>query len=216
MSVIVPAIIPKSLEHLTESMQSIAGVSEIHIDVVDGQFVPFVSWPYRPEGDVPNTYDLFKSMTLEVDIMAKEVSSAVEQWVEAGADMIVLHLETLSLAKFKSICNQYKNCSFGISALNTTPDEWLFPYLAEADYVQVMGIEKIGAQGQGFDNRVFARIEKIKRTFPTLPISIDGSVNALTLPKIATAKLDRHIVGSAIMGKENPKQAILDLRQLLR
>src|SRR5690606_8604221 len=96
----------------------------------------------------------------------------------------------------------------GFSIGNDTPLETLEAVIGYADYIQLMGIATIGAQGQPFDERVIERI----RTFSdahaaTLPISIDGSVNADTLPRLVEAGADRAVVGSAILGAADPRVA---------
>jgi ribulose-phosphate 3-epimerase len=73
------------------------------------------------------------------------------------------------------------------------------------DYVELMGIDEIGRQGQPFDERVLQRIRDIKAKYPDLEVSIDGSVNEDTLPRLKEAGADRFVVGSAILNAENPE-----------
>jgi ribulose-phosphate 3-epimerase len=212
---IVPAVIPASSEELKTLVTKLKNVPELHIDVVDGIFVPTLSWPYSPVGEPAALAPWLDRFSLEVDLMVSDPLTAAHSWLQAGADLLVFHVETISLADFTAFAND-TSVSVGISALQDTPVEALAPYLAVADYVQVMGIAQIGSQGQPFDERVFERIAWLRATAPHLPISIDGGVNATTLPKIIPHQLDRYIVGSAIVKQADPQTAYDALVTLLQ
>jgi len=201
-SPIIPAIIPSTLSDLRQLVSRLAGLPEIHLDVVDGIFVPFISWPYNNQ-ELPRvakeSLDVF---SLEVDLMVNKPLSAAHNWIEAGADQLVFHVETISLASFKDFIDN-TNLTIGISSNNDTDFNIIKEYLPYADYVQVMGIGAIGTQGQPFDVRSLNRIAMIRENFPNLAISIDGSVNAETLPKLVSLKLNRYIIGSAIIKQDD-------------
>lgn len=210
---IVPAIIPKSAEQIITTLPSLSFSSEIHIDVVDGQFVPFSSWPYSPKGEPKAVRHATDRFTLEVDLMVGDPLAAAESWLEAGADMLVFHTESISLEAFTRFVESTK-VSVGISALNGTPLEVLKSYAKKADYVQLMGIAEIGTQGQPFDESVIERIKEIKTSFPNLSITIDGSVNKNTIKRLVEAGADRFICGSAIVGAVSPHEAHAELLKL--
>lgn len=211
---IVPAIIPKTLDEIKTVLPSLSFSPEIHVDVVDGKFVPFTSWPYQPSGQPTMVKDVTDEFTLEVDLMVEDPLVAADAWLKAGADMLVFHTENISVEAFTRFANSTR-VSVGISAVNDTPLEELRPYLESADYIQLMGIAKIGAQGQPFDERVIDRIKEIKIEYPNLPITIDGSVNKNTIAKLAQAGADRFICGSAILGAPEPYVAYNELQALI-
>jgi len=214
MSVIVPAIIPTSAEYLRVSLDSLLAVPEVHIDVVDGRFVPYSSWPYEPAGDVSVLTDILAPLCVEVDLMVEEPLTAARLWEGCDVEMLVFHQETISLDNFASFITT-TDISVGICANNSTAYADLAPYLAVADYVQVMGIAEVGRQGQPFDESIFARIADIRRDFPNLPISIDGSMGKDTLPRFAELGISRFIVGSAIIKTDNPLEAYLALQVIV-
>lgn len=205
-SLIIPAVIPTSRAELIALAQELSFAAEIHVDMVDGDFVPSVSWPYEPVGQPVTVKEYLDTYSLEVDLMVADPVSAAAAWLEAGADMLVFHTETIPLEAFKRF---RASCSvtLGISSLNDTPIETLLEYAEHADYVQVMGIATIGSQGQSFDERVLERIKVLREAYPQLPISIDGSVNLDTLPRLAALKLSRYIVGSGIVKAEDKAAA---------
>jgi len=211
---VVPALIPASEADLKESLKKIAWSSEVQIDVVDGKAVPFVSWPYEPQGEPISIKGDIAGFTVEVDLMTENPLPAAKKWLEAGVDMLVFHLENISLADFSFFTKETK-VSVGISALNDTSFSELCEYVQEADYVQLMGIAEIGTQGQPFDERVLERIKKIKELFPQKPISIDGSVNEETIKRLVEAGASRLIVGSAITKKPDTFSAYENLCSLI-
>jgi ribulose-phosphate 3-epimerase len=182
--------------------------------VVDGKFVTSVSWPISPVGEPVAVKPYTDKYTLEVDLMMENPIPSARAWEKAGADMIIFHVETIDLASFKDFI-EYSDVSAGISFSGDTPIETIFPYIPFADYVQVMGIHTIGSQGQPFSEKTFSYIEQIKKEFPNIPVSVDGSVNASTTPRLVKAGVDRLIVGSAIVKQENPQEAYEELRTLV-
>ncbi len=211
---IVPAIIPTSLAAAIEATKLLRFSHEIHVDVVDGKFVPSVSWPYEPVGDVISLKSHTDAYTLEVDLMVEKPFKAARAWEEAGADMLVFHMETVDLASFKDFI-EHSGITVGISFHGETSIEAVLPYIEIADYVQIMGINKIGTQGQPFSEETFSKIVRIKKEFPEKMISVDGSVNEVTIARLAVAGVDRLIVGSAIVKQPDPRVAYERLRAIV-
>lgn len=197
-SPIIPAVIPQSRTDLCTLAEQITFTTELHLDVVDGQFVPFTSWPYEPYDEPQSVKSVLDRFSLEVDLMVADPLPAADAWLAAGADMLIFHTETLSLAALDAF-RATTAVTIGVSALNDTPLETLLEYAAFADYVQVMGIAAIGSQGQPFDTRALERITAIREAAPHLGISIDGSVNTDTIAAIRKVRVDRYIVGSGIV-----------------
>jgi pentose-5-phosphate-3-epimerase len=215
-SPIIPAIIPQSFADLESQIAKISHLHEVHVDVVDGVFVPAMSWPYNTDNAIPaTTYDLLAPFSLEVDLMVEDQWGAAEAWLRAGADQLVFHAEVISPALLEQFRTEY-DVTVGIASTNDMPVAELARYFPYVDYVQVMGIAAIGTQGQPFDERVFERITQIQTEFPHMSISIDGSMNATTLPRIAPLHLSRIIVGSAIMAQNNPLESYHELTHLVQ
>lgn len=191
--------------------KTLAFSHEIHLDVVDGVFVPFTSWPYLGEGNPLETKAHTDPFTLEVDLMVVKPFEAARLWESAGADMVVFHVETIDEASLVDFV-QHTSMSVGISLHGETQIESLLPYLTHVDYVQLMGITQIGQQGQPFDLAVLDKISYIQKKAPQLPISVDGSVGEDTIDRLLQAGVDRFIVGSAIVKQENPLAAYQALR----
>jgi ribulose-phosphate 3-epimerase len=212
-SKIIPAIIPRSYDNLVTQIATISGLPEVHVDVVDGVFVPAISWPYREPVDVTMAFGVLEKFSLEVDLMVAKPLPAALEWLKAGADQLVFHIETIESKVLENFTHAHA-VTVGVALSSDTPLEALYPYLPFVEYVQVMGIATIGAQGQPFDDRVIDRIKSLREAYPSMPISIDGSVNNKTISQLKNLGLQRFIVGSAIVSAENPKDAYYELTKL--
>ncbi len=211
---IVPAIIPESAAHVKELIAKLGFVREIQLDLVDGIFVPQSSWPYAPEGKPIEVKSATDPFTLEVDLMVSKPIVAATEWVKAGADMLVFHDETLPLEVFKNFAEN-AGVSIGVAAHGDTSMDMLIEYAKYADYVQLMGIKTIGAQGIPFDEETLEKVAIIRKHFPDIMISVDGSVNKKTITRLRDAGVDRFIVGSAIVKQPDVKAAYHELWSLV-
>ncbi len=212
---VVPAVIPSSQEEVLEFASKLSFSPEYHLDLIDGKFVTAVSWPYEPAGEAVSVKLQLDAYTLEVDLMVEDPLTAAKQWLQAGADMLVFHVETISLEDFKTFANTAEKVSVGISAHGDTSLEVLSSYVEHADYIQLMGIHTIGAQGLPFDEKVLDKISYLKDKFPLMSITIDGSVNKDTIARLASAGADRFICGSAIVKQPDPEKAHSELSALI-
>ena len=205
-SQVVPAIIPESKEAVLSYAKDLAFSRELQLDLVDGKFVSSVCWPYQPIGDPVSVKHLLDVYTLEVDLMVEEPLPAAREWIKAGADMLVFHVETVSLEAFIAFSEQ-TDVSLGVSAHGDTPLEKLIEYAKHADYIQLMGIYEIGAQGLPFYEPTLDKVRELRKMFPDMMISVDGSVNKDTIVRLKEAGIDRFVCGSAIVKQPDPKAA---------
>ena len=102
----------------------------------------------------------------------------------------------------------------GVAINMTTPIEQIFSLVNNVDFVQCMGIEKTGFQGQPFDERALDNIKTLKEKFPDLIISIDGGVSFETAPKLIKAGVDRLVAGSLILKSNDIRETIRELENL--
>lgn len=220
---IIPAIMPKDYEHLDEMMSLFVGVVPmVQLDIMDGKFVPARTWPYpkdthfdaivSEEEGMPRWEDI----DFEVDLMVSDPDAAVPKWVSAGASRIIVHVE--SMKDFEKIRSAVPEglLELGLAINTTTPISAIEPYIDRIDFVQCMGIEKIGFQGQLFDERVLENVRALRAKYPELPISIDGSVNFDTARRLVDAGATRLVSGSAVLEADDFTQAIAELENLVQ
>lgn len=219
---IIPAIMPKGYEHLDEMMSLFVGVAGVvQLDIMDGKFVPARTWPYprdahfeaiiAEEEGMPRWEDI----DFEVDLMVEDPESVVSKWVQAGASRIIVHVE--SMKDFESIRNAVPEdfIELGLAINTATPLEVIDSYIDSIDFVQCMGIARIGFQGEAFDERVLEKVRALRAKYPELPISIDGSVNFDTARMLVDAGATRLVSGSAILEADDFTQAIARMEKLV-
>jgi len=222
---ILPAIMPDSIRDWEQKALYVKGLTQwAQVDVMDGQFVPSVSWPYihgaerefealiHEEQGVP-LWDFFN---YEVDLMVKKPERVIEDWIALGMQRIIVHIE--STDRMQDIIDLVKEktgekgstwrVELGIAINTTTALETIEPYVDQVDCIQCMGIEKIGYQGQAFDERVLTHLFTLREKFPDSIISIDGSVNETTAPKLIAGGANRLVMGSALCNAENPEAVV--------
>ncbi|OGG41867.1 hypothetical protein A2837_01485 [Candidatus Kaiserbacteria bacterium RIFCSPHIGHO2_01_FULL_46_22] len=213
---IVPAIIPKSLDDLKTKLTLLSFAPSVQIDVVDGEFVENISWPYEPKGAVTEAVPFLSNRQIEVDLMVKDQQKAAKEWQTAGAKRIVFHIEGLLDDTTSSSMLTKKNDSvlFGLAINNDTPIEKLDQFADQIDFVQMMGIATIGKQGEPFDERVLSRIAAVHSKYPNLPIGVDGAVSQTNLLSLKTAGATRFVAGSSILNADDPQAAYEQLLKI--
>lgn len=218
---IIPAIMPKSFKDLQEKYFLVKDFADIvQIDVMDGRFTPTKSWPYIDISSQKSSRrpclrqrQSLRIGKFEVDLMVLEPQNIVEDWIIEGAKRVIIHIESIEDIK-KVFLKIPKNIEIGIALNTTTQDEEIYPLIKRINFVQFMGIEKIGFQGQKFDKRVIEKIKDLREKFSKVIISVDGGVNLNTALELIKAGANRIVIGSAIFESKNIKETIEKFKNL--
>lgn len=226
---IIPAIMPKSFEDMRQKMaQVIEYVPVVQLDIMDGVFVPERTFPFFKEDEFyidkilrqEESLPYWDRLDVELDLMVKDAHKDFDKYVAFGPKRIIFHIEAEGeydlFNNFLEAIDPYlkETIEFGVAISNNTPIEDVYSFVPNVDFVQLMGIENIGYQGEEFDERVIDRIKNLREKFPDLKISIDGSVNKDTILALKEAGADRFVVGSAIFNSMYPKQEIDSLSEV--
>jgi ribulose-phosphate 3-epimerase len=229
MTEVIPALLEEDFNTLREKLGRVVSVARtVQIDVCDGKFVPTTSWPMNPhdqanvEGILNEEEGLpfWDSLDFEFDLMVLNAHSQLEFFVRLGARRIIFHLEAEGpIAQFKEFLegiDMYtrENVQFGVAINTTTSIDELKSIISNIDFVQCMGIEHIGQQGEPFDERVLEQIKSLRSMYPGLIISVDGSVNEDTAPLLVEAGANRLVVGSALMRSYDIRETMRELENL--
>ena len=191
MSIIVPAILPASREDLVEKLDALSGlVDEVQVDIVDGVFASPLTWPYdKGPGELTRLVQGGEILPhsgecrIEVDLMVANPELTAGAWIELGASRVTIHAGSVGhfpklLEEFKTIYGHDKGfatslLAIGIAVPPAVDPEILAPYLEQIDYVQFMGIKKIGRQGEPFDPAILKAIQRFRLRHPTVPVQVD-------------------------------------------
>ena len=183
-----------------------AGCDLIHVDVMDGHFVPNITIGPAVVRDIRKTTRL----PLDVHLMIENPQRYIADFVKAGSDMITLHVERISSADFKAQKKKLGKIKLGVSLNPGTPFKKIVPYLKTADFVLVMSVNP-GFGGQKFIPSVLLKIRQLRKVFKG-DISIDGGINEKTARQAKEAGVNMLAAGSYIFKSKNYKKAIERIR----
>ena len=212
---IAPSILSADFTRLGEDILSISEADYLHFDVMDGIFVPNISVGIP----VLESVRKFTDMTLDVHLMITEPLRYVDNFIDAGADIVVIHTEADTPENINKALERIKDLGkkAGLSIKPKTPAESVLPYLELLDLMLVMTVEP-GFGGQKFMADMLPKIEFLRRTFDTNGISceleVDGGVNPETAKLCIEAGADVLVAGSAVFKAPDRASLIRALRSV--
>ncbi len=198
-----PSLLSADFSCLQKSLQPLieAGMENFHLDIMDGHFVPNIS--YGPPV-VKTIVDRFPGLNWDAHLMMENPRLLFETFLELGVDSISIHAEIeADINYFKRLSRDY-NSKLGLVLNPDTPVEPHSRKISEVDYLLLMAVQP-GFGGQSFQDKVLAKIEKIK-AFNRCPLQIDGGINEKSITKAARAGIDWFVAGSAIFAAADPGQ----------
>ena len=209
-TIISPSILSADFANLEHDIKLVenAGAEWLHIDVMDGHFVPNITI------GVPVVKSLRKvtDLVLDVHLMIENPEKYIEPFAKAGADIITFHYEaTKSVEELIKNIQSY-GIKAGISIKPNTPAETIFPFLETVDMILVMTVEP-GFGGQGFIHECASKIPLIKEKAPeNLIIQVDGGINNVTSKICTSLGANSLVAGSYIFGSKDINTAVKSLR----
>ena len=206
------SILAADFAHLDKEILRIekAGVDLFHIDIMDGHFVPNIT--IGP--DILRYIRQVSRLPLDVHLMIEEPFSWVNRFIAAGADMLTLHIETISPLAYLRRAKRLKSkgIKLGISLNPDTPLKRIKPLLDSVDFVLVMTVNP-GFGGQRFIAKVLAKIKALRQIYQG-DIAVDGGINNLTAKRVIEAGANILACGTYIFKSRHPKEVIQKLRDL--
>lgn len=207
-----PSILAADFANLESEIKKIEVEADaLHLDIMDGAFVPNISF------GLPVVRDIRKvtSLILDVHLMIEKPDNFIADFADAGADYITVQAEACThlhrtVTQIKSL-----GCKAGVSLNPHTSENVLKYILDEIDLVLVMGVNP-GFGGQTFIGAMIRKIKAIKKMVDKLDkeiiIAVDGGVNLSTISKIVNAGATFVVAGSAVFKSKDPAEAIRELK----
>lgn len=204
---VAPSILSADFAILKEEMETIKNADMIHIDVMDGCFVPNLTIGPCVIKSIRKYSDMF----FDVHLMINDPIKYIKDFASAGSDLITFHFEATNdvLGTIQEIKKYGKKV--GISIKPKTKIEVLFPYLDMIDLVLIMSVEP-GFGGQAFMEDVLSKAVELKNRKGNFVIEIDGGIDNNTVIKAKAYGIDIVVAGSYIFKQEDRYQAIEGLK----
>ena len=206
---VVPSLLLCDFAHLADEVHQLeqAGARSFHLDVMDGHFVPNITYGLPIVEAVRGLTEL----PIETHLMISDPERYVEQFVEAGANAVTIHVESVDdprpvLKRLRSL-----DAMAGLALRPDTPVAAVTPYLDDCDLILPMSVQP-GFGGQKFQDTALQKLEFLRtRIRPDVFLEVDGGVNAETIGRCTVAGASLCVVGSAIFDASNYAEAIASL-----
>lgn len=205
-----PSVLASDFANLESELKKcvVGGADLIHLDVMDGHFVPNISIG----APVIAALDKVCDTPFDVHLMISDPLFYIDDFIKAGADIITFHVECESdidktIDKIASA-----GCKAALAVKPNTPIEAIYPYLDKLSMVLVMTVEP-GFGGQSFMESTMPKIEKLRAKCSELDIQVDGGINADTVKTAGKAGANVFVAGSAVFKSDDPAATIKLLKE---
>ncbi len=210
MTEIIPSILVKTREELTEKIMAVEPyVERVHLDIADGIFVSNMTILGLEEMEKLDT-----NLRVGAHLMVSKPENHIVHWLETNADKFVFHIEATSQAQKVIDAIKEAEKAVGIALNPQTPVSKIEPFIDQVDFVHFMTVEP-GFYGSKFEASVIEKIKEFHFLYPDKLIEVDGGITPETAPKLIEAGATVLVVGSYIWESKDISKAIEKIKNAL-
>jgi ribulose-phosphate 3-epimerase len=211
-----PSILSADFTRLAEEIKTVesAGADIIHLDVMDGHFVPNITFGPKMVNDV----NKITNLTLDVHLMISHPEKYIKDFAQAGADWISVHYETA--VHLDRLVNQIKDagCKAGVVINPATTVEVLDDILNDADHILIMSVNP-GFGGQKFIKYTLNKAKRLRNKINTsgrdVHIEMDGGIGLDNMKVVKDAGVNIFVCGNSIFGTDDPAGMVKKMKKIL-
>ena len=205
-----PSVLASDFANLESELKkcSDGGAELIHLDVMDGHFVPNISIG----APVIAALDKVCDTPFDVHLMISDPLFYIDDFIKAGADIITFHVECESDIEKTIDKIVDAGCKAALAVKPNTPIDAVYPYLDKLSMVLVMTVEP-GFGGQSFMESTMPKIKELRAKCPDIDIQVDGGINADTVKTAGKAGANVFVAGSAVFKSDDPAATIKLLKE---
>lgn len=210
---IAPSILSADFANLARDIQKVSSADYLHVDVMDGAFVPNITIGIPVVASIRKCTNLF----LDVHLMVEKPARYIEAFAKAGANLLSVHLEADHPTRIAEALHIMGECGVkrAVALRPITKAEAILPYIDKLDMVLVMTVEP-GFGGQAFLESQLETIRQVRAIIdqyhPACELEVDGGIAPPTAPLAVEAGANVLVAGSAVYGADNIPAAIAALR----
>ncbi|MBL1211927.1 MAG: ribulose-phosphate 3-epimerase [Ignavibacteriae bacterium] len=216
MKIIAPSVLASDFSNLTQQIRYVemGGADWIHCDIMDGKFVPNIT--FGPI--VVEAINGITNLPLDIHLMIEEPDRYIENFIKAGADIITVHQEEVKhLHRTVSMIKDL-GAKAGVSINPATPVSMLSEIVEYADMILIMSVNP-GFGGQSFIENSLSKISELKslreKKKLDFKIQVDGGIDKTNIQKISERGCDAFVAGSSIFHSDNITGATIELKNLV-
>ncbi|HET9029557.1 MAG TPA: ribulose-phosphate 3-epimerase [Candidatus Aquilonibacter sp.] len=213
---IAPSLLSADFARIADQIRAVdeAGAEFLHLDVMDGRFVPNITWGPKIIGDLRK----LSTKVFDCHLMIVEPERYVEEFVRAGADIVTFHYEATPHAQRLLAHIRSLGAKAGISLCPQTPVSMLQDIIDDCDLVLIMSVNP-GFGGQSFIPRSLEKLREARALIdarnPECILEVDGGVGSENIRSVVDAGARAIVMGSSIFGTADPAQTVRRMRSLV-